>query len=146
MKSIFQVRVNMTVSCPKCGFENSEDSNYCLECGATLKMSAKKKRAEEWGEEFGRKMEKWGEDFGKQVEVSAEEFGRTIENECFGLPHGGAIIGLIIGAFIIIIGASLALDLDFDIWGRWFGTGILIIIGIIIVISAIYGLTRKKRR
>ena len=133
------------VFCSKCGSKNLDEAKFCTECGTNLALG-KVKQKEDLGEEIEKKMEKWGEDFGKQIEERADEFGRTIENECFGLPHGGAIIGLIIGAFIIIIGASLALDLDFDIWGRWFGTGILIIIGIIIVISAIYRLTRKRRR
>lgn len=73
------------------------------------------------------------------------EKSRTIEEECFGLPHGGAIIGIIVGAFIIIIGVSLGLGLDFELWGRWFGTGILVIIGLLIIASAIYGLTRRRR-
>lgn len=132
------------VFCSKCGSKNSDNAKYCNECGANLELR-KEEHKEEWGEEFGKKIEKWGEEFGKQMEERGEEFGRDIENECFGLPHRGAIIGIIIGAFIIIIGTSLALGLDFDIWGRWFGTGILIVIGLIIVISAIYGLTRKRK-
>ena len=128
--------------CPKCGHQNADSARYCSKCGAGLK----EKRTEDWGQEFGKKMEKWGEDFGKSMEQWGEEFGRTIEEECFALPHGGAIIGIIIGAFIVIIGASLALGLDFEVWGRMFGTGILILIGLIIVISAIYGLTRKRSR
>ena len=133
------------VFCSKCGSENSDDAKFCIKCGANL-TPKKEKHIEEWGEEFGKKMEKWGEDFGKRMEERGEEFGKTLENECFGLPHGGAIIGIIIGAFIIIVGASLLVGLSFEVWGRLFGTSILILIGLVIVISAIYGLTRKRRQ
>ena len=131
------------VFCSECGSENSDDAEFCVKCGEKL-ILGKEKRKEEWGEEFGKKMEKWGENFGKRMEERGEEFGKTIENECFGLPHGGAIIGIIFGAFIIIVGASLLMGLNFEVWGRLFGTGILILIGLIIVIGAIYGLTRKR--
>ena len=133
------------VYCSKCGLENVDEAKYCIKCGANL-VFKKESQQEERGEEFGKKMEKWGKDFGKQMEDFGNEFGRSVEDECFGLPNGGAVIGIIIGIFIIIIGASLALGLDFEVWGRWFGTGILILIGLIIMISAIYGLTRKRRR
>ena len=69
---------------------------------------------------------------------------RSIEGECFRLPHGGSIISMIIGAFIIVLGLGVGLGLNFDVWGRWFGTSILIIIGLLIVASAIYGLTRRR--
>jgi ribosomal protein L40E len=134
------MEICIMVFCYKCGTENPDNTAYCSRCGAELK----EKRTEERGQELGKKIEKWGDDFGKNVEQWGEDFGKTVEDECFKLPHGGAIIGIIIGAFLVIIGASLALGLDFEIWGRWFGTGILIVIGLIIVISAIYGLTRKR--
>ena len=41
------------------------------------------------------------------------------EEECFGLPHGGAIVGIIFGAYI---GVSLALGIDIgEVAGRWGG-------------------------
>jgi ribosomal protein L40E len=138
------LEINM-VYCSKCGVENPDVAKYCSKCGADLKALQTENRAREWGEEFGEKMENWGEEFGRNVEKWGEGLGKNIENECFGLPHGGAIIGIIFGAFIVIIGASLALGLDFDVWGRYFGTGILIIIGLFIVIGSIYGLSRRRR-
>ncbi|UCC33266.1 MAG: zinc-ribbon domain-containing protein, partial [Candidatus Bathyarchaeota archaeon] len=86
------------VHCTKCGTRNEEDAKYCVKCGTNLEISQEKgfeRRAEEWGEEFGRRAEEWG-----------EQFGRRVEEECFGLPHGGAIVGLIIGAIILLIGLS----------------------------------------
>jgi LPXTG-motif cell wall-anchored protein len=61
-------------------------------------------------------------------------------DECFGLPHGGAIFGLFIGAIIIIWGLSSLFDLQVEL-----GTYAILIFGILIVAGAIYGLTRKKR-
>ena len=135
--------VKFMVFCSKCGAENSDNSKYCSHCGAELNVAQKEKKAEEWGEEFGKKMEKWGEDFGKRMEERGNDFGRAF-NECFKLPIMiGAIAGIIIGAFIIIIGAALILGLEIVVWGRWFGAGILIVIGLIIAIATIYGLSRR---
>ena len=72
------------VYCTKCGTQNVEDAKFCAKCGASLEISREEgweRRVEDWGEEFGRRAEKWGEQFGKRA-----------EEECFGLPHGGAIV------------------------------------------------------
>jgi ribosomal protein L40E len=134
--------------CFKCGTKNSDDSKHCINCGTNLDPlkaeKAKKEWGEDWGKEFGRKVEKWGEEFGNRMEEKGEEFERTVKNDCIGLPHGGEIIGIIIGAFIILFGLSLAMGLDFEVWGSRLGASALIIVGLIIVIGAIYGLTRRR--
>jgi hypothetical protein len=63
---------------------------------------------------------------------------RRPRDECFGLPHGGAIFGLFIGALIILWGLSEVFGWEIEIW-----TYAIIIIGLIIVAGAIYGLTRR---
>ena len=86
------------VYCSKCDTKNEEDVKYCTKCGANLEVLREKsleRHTKEWGEEFGRRAEEWG-----------EQFGRRAEKECFGLPHGGAIVGVIIGIIIIIVGLS----------------------------------------
>ena len=60
-------------------------------------------------------------------------------DECFGLPYGGAVFGLFIGAIIILWGLSSVFG-----WQVELGTYAIIIIGILIVAGAIYGLTRKR--
>lgn len=87
-------------------------------------------RAKEWGEDFGRRAEQWGEDFGKRM-----------ENECFGLPHGGSIAGLIIGAIIIVVGLSMALGIEIRnyLWAL-----IIIAVGALIVVGTLYSLRRKS--
>lgn len=118
------------VYCIKCGAKNEEGTKYCAKCGANVEVSQEEgweRRVDEWGEEFGKRAEEWGEDFGKKV-----------ENECFGLPRGGAIFGLFIGIIIIIFGLQQIFGLDIEL-----GPFIIIIIGILILAGAIYGLSRR---
>jgi uncharacterized membrane protein YvbJ len=121
------------VYCTKCGAKNEEGVEYCVKCGANLWVSREKRferRAKELGEDFGRRAEEWG-----------EQFGRRAEKECFGLPHGGTIVGLIIGTIIILLGVSLVLEIE--IWNYLWAL-IIIVIGILIVTGTIYSLSRKS--
>ncbi len=117
------------VYCTKCGTKNEEDAKYCSKCGANLEITWEKRlerQAEDWGEEFGKRAEEWGEQFGKRV-----------EEECFGLPHGGAIIGLIIGAIIVLVGLSW---LAGENWWRYIWPLVVIFFGILIVAGTLYRL------
>ena len=123
------------VYCSYCGEKNSEDTEYCVKCGANLEGLQEKrleerfeKSIEESAEQFGKRMEKWGEDFGKRA-----------EKECFGLPSGGAIFGLFIGIIIIIVGLQQVFGWQIDI-----GPFVIIIIGLLFAAGAIYGLTRRR--
>jgi len=64
-----------------------------------------------------------------------------VENECFGLPNGGAIAALVFGAIIIILGVTLFLQANYgysiDIWPF-----ILIIFGVLILAGGLY---RRRR-
>jgi tetrahydromethanopterin S-methyltransferase subunit E len=62
------------------------------------------------------------------------------DDECFGLPHGGAIVGLIFGAIIILYGLSSVFG-----WSIDFGSWAIILFGLLIVAGAVYGLTRRNR-
>ena len=64
---------------------------------------------------------------------------RRIDNECFGLPHGGAIAGIIFGLIIILFGLGNIFGWNID-----FGVFIMIIIGVLIVAGAIYGLSSRR--
>ena len=69
------------------------------------------------------------------------------EDECFGLPHGGVIVAVIIGAIIIIAGISSLLSSVFNwkieilnsVWPLF-----VIVIGILIIAGAVYGMSRRK--
>ena len=109
------------VYCTKCGTKNEEDVKYCTKCGANLEVSREKKlerHAKEWG----------------------EQFGKRAEEECFGLPHGGAIVGLIIGVIIIIAGISWVAGINIENWWAL----IIIIFGILIVAGALYSFRRRS--
>jgi multisubunit Na+/H+ antiporter MnhE subunit len=68
-----------------------------------------------------------------------------MEKECFGLPHGGAIFGLVIGVIILIWGISTMaqhmgwMNTGFDLWYI-----VIIIFGVLLIAGAIYGMRRSK--
>jgi uncharacterized membrane protein YvbJ len=105
------------VYCTKCGTKNEDTALVCVNCGASL----------ETGTTVSRKYER-----------------RHVESECFGLPHGGAIVGIVIGVIILLWG------------GFWFAQEvgwvktvpslwpiIIIILGLLIVLGALYRLGRR---
>ena len=106
------------VYCTKCGTKNEEDAVVCVKCGASLADRPA------WRRERRRK-----------------------EQECFGLPHGGAIVGLVFGAIIILAGFIFALqewnvieEIDWDlIWPF-----IIVVFGILVLAGALYGLSRRS--
>ncbi len=106
-------------TCTKCGTKNEEEAKYCVNCGARME----------------RARERQGD--------SCFEPERRVEHECFGIPYGGAIIGIIIGLLIITSGLSMIFELDL---GKYTGAFFVIIIGLLIVIGAIYGILRRRRR
>ncbi|MCW4020570.1 MAG: zinc-ribbon domain-containing protein [Candidatus Bathyarchaeota archaeon] len=108
------------VYCTRCGTQNEEGARFCVNCGASL--YPKKRGEKEEGTCFGPK--------------------EPEKEECFGLPYGGAIVGIIFGVFIILLG--FATWLGYDIW-RLIGPSAAIVIGILIVAGAIYGLRRRSK-
>jgi ribosomal protein L40E len=104
--------VNKMVYCTKCGAKNEEDAVICVNCKEPL-MSYKSVRRER----------------------------RRKENECFGLPNGGAIAGLVIGLIIILWGVSSVLDIDF---GSYLWALIIIIFGTLMVAGALYSIGRRR--
>ena len=63
---------------------------------------------------------------------------KRVQDECFGLPRGGAIFGLFIGVIIIFVGLQQVFGWEIDI-----GPFALVIIGILFIAGAIYGLSRR---
>jgi len=105
------------VYCTKCGTKNEDTAIVCTNCGATLQT----------GTPITRRYER-----------------RRAEQECFGLPHGGAIAGIVIGViilfwgFIILAQQTGLISQTVEIWPF-----ALIILGILIVAGAIYGISRR---
>ena len=117
------------VYCTKCGTKNEEGASHCAKCGANLEVSLE--------ERFERGVEEWGEQFGKRT-----------EEECFGLPHGGIIVGAIIGIIIIIVGLSFVPGLippDVrEATEPLFWAIIIIVFGILIIAGALYQYSRRR--
>ena len=102
------------VYCTKCGTQNADDARVCSKCGASL------------------------------YAVGEREHYRRMESECFGIPRGGTIVGIAIGVIIVLWGLIAILQQsgivasDVQIWPI-----AVIIFGILIVIGALYGLSRR---
>lgn len=109
------------VYCTKCGTKNEEDAAVCVKCGASLAA------APAWRPERRRREKQ--------------------EQECFGLPHGGAIVGVIIGIIIIIVGLSTVPGLIppevRDVTEPIFWAVIIIVFGILIIAGALYQYSRR---
>ena len=104
--------VNKMVYCTKCGTKNEDDAVVCVECKEPL---------------------------GSHPPTRRER--RHKENECFGLPHGGAIGGLVLGLIIILWGVTAALGIDF---GDYLWAFIVIIFGTLMVAGALYSISRRR--
>jgi uncharacterized membrane protein YvbJ len=99
------------VYCTNCGTKNDDNATECVKCHQPLTNAQPMKH-----------------------------YRRRREDECFGLPHGGAIVGLIIGIIIILWGVSSFVDIDF---GSYFWPIIIVIFGILIVAGALYKFGRR---
>jgi uncharacterized membrane protein YvbJ len=102
------------VYCTKCGTQNADDARVCSKCGASL------------------------------YAVGEREHYRRMESECFGIPHGGAVVGIAIGVIIVLWGLVAilqqagAIPSGVQVWPI-----VVIIFGILIVVGALYGLSRR---
>jgi uncharacterized membrane protein YvbJ len=106
------------VYCSKCGTKNEDTATYCVKCGMSLQTGTTESRRYE---------------------------RRRMESECFGLPHGGAIVGIVIGVMILLWGlVTLAQQQGWitstpNLWWLF-----IIIIGILIIAGGVYRTTRRR--
>lgn len=102
------------VYCVKCGTKNPDDAEICTNCGAKLHAT--------------------GED----------RHYKRMENECFGIPRGGSIVGLAIGLIILLAGVIWFLQQaeiipkSVEVWPF-----AIIIFGTLMVVGAVFALRRK---
>jgi hypothetical protein len=68
-----------------------------------------------------------------------------MEGECFGLPNGGMIAGLVFGIIIIILGLGLFLEASGYVSNFWniFWPFIIIIFGLLVIAGALFGRRRR---
>jgi len=89
-----------------------------------------------------------GEKVGKtcrRIRKTCRRMGRTIWKACgrrmFRTSPRGAIVGLIIGIIIILVGLSQLPGIDF---GKYIWPLIIIVFGILILAGALYGYSRRS--
>jgi len=110
------------VYCTKCGTKNTDDAAICVNCGTSLGQT---------GREYSRESSCFG------------PRERRTQDECFGLPYGGAIASVIIGIFLIIIGLAIYYKIDI---GSLIGPIVIIIIGILVIVGTLYGYRHTGKR
>ncbi len=103
---------------------------YCPKCGASLKAEKVVKGAYEKHEKHE-----------KQEKHEKEEKGEKHEKSETGLFW--ALIG---GLILVVLGAMSLITTFFRLPDPWRGALFLVIVGILIVIFAIYGVVRVSRR
>jgi hypothetical protein len=98
---------------------NDDTAQFCVKCGASLRTGTYESRHYE---------------------------RRRAESECFGLPHGGAIVGLVIGVIILLWGFfALAQQTGLihasppDIW-----IIVVVVVGILLIAGGIYQMNRSR--
>jgi uncharacterized membrane protein YvbJ len=109
------------VYCSKCGTQNPDNATICSNCGAHLYT------------------------VGQQYPGSEREHYRRVEGECFGLPNGGMIVSMVVGVIIILIGIGVFLQVTYGITVNFWPL-VLVIIGVLIVLGALYGRRRYTAR
>ena len=109
------------VYCTKCGTKNEENVKSCINCNESLMITQTAR--------------------GNRKRKEDNCFGSQKENDCFGLPHGGAIGGILIGLIIVLWGLSSFLDISF---GSYMWPIIIIIFGTLMVIGALYSMNRRR--
>jgi hypothetical protein len=109
----------MSKSCDACGYLNDDDAAFCARCGGSLKASKDTPPPED------------------------DCFGE--EDDCFDSSYGGAICGLLIGLLIIVWAVSQFIPgLSALLWTYWWPIGLLIV-GLLIIASALFAITRQRR-
>ncbi|MCW4014926.1 MAG: zinc ribbon domain-containing protein [Candidatus Bathyarchaeota archaeon] len=99
------------VYCTKCGTKNDDNATVCTNCKEPLATTQTVRRER-----------------------------RRKENECFGLPHGGSIAGLVLGLIIVLWGISSIFDIPF---GSYLWALVIVIFGTLMVAGALYSMSRK---
>jgi uncharacterized membrane protein YvbJ len=119
------------VYCTKCGTKNPDDAKNCTQCGAPLYAVGETERRRIGDECAGRR--------------AAGEPYRRMEYECFGIPIGGAVVGIAIGVIILLAGVIWLMQQAGIVSSNISAWPIAaIIFGILIVIGALYGLSRRR--
>lgn len=104
------------VYCSKCGHKNLDDAKNCAQCGAPL------------------------------YPPPPDEYRayRRHEEECFGIPRGSNVVTLFFGFIVLLMGLSMLLAEVYKISIPWWPV-VIITFGLLIVVGALYQLSRRYR-
>jgi hypothetical protein len=108
------------VYCHKCGTKNEDDAEFCSKCGSSLKED---------------------DNYSERRHRHSRNDGYPPRSECFGLPHGGLIVGILVGTLLILFGISSIYG--FAIW-QFIWPIIIVIVGILIIAGALYNYTHRQ--
>ena len=121
--------------CPKCGSKISEDMTFCSKCGAALKA------AQTATEPMQRTVVYRNEKSEKDEKQEKGEKTEKHEKKVYGFI--GPLIG---GLILILIGLTAYLELTDMFDRKMLGALVFIVIGVAIIIGAIYGATSARKR
>jgi hypothetical protein len=121
--------------CPKCGAKLEEDVSFCPKCGAPVKMAQTTAETRPEAYRRGEKSEK---------SEKAEKHEKAEKGEKHELGFLGPLIG---GLILIFLGAAAFIGMEYPHYNwRWIWAFFLLLIGLIIIIAAIYGAVVLARR
>lgn len=117
--------------CPKCGSEVSEEMSFCPKCGAALKIQPPPPPAGTRPTRYRR-----NEKSEKDEKHEKDEKGEKGEK---GEKQGYGFLGPLIGGLILVfLGVSFWLELTGLLSARYMWSFFLLLIGIVIIIAALY--------
>jgi uncharacterized membrane protein YvbJ len=120
--------------CPKCGNEITEEMAFCPKCGAAL-------RAEQVTVET--RTRKYHRDEKAEKEEKGEKSEKAEKHEKRGYSFLGPLIG---GLVLIFIGLVSYLEINNMIDSRMVWAFFFVVIGVIIIVGALYGSLMVSRR
>ncbi|HKZ94323.1 MAG TPA: zinc ribbon domain-containing protein [Candidatus Bathyarchaeia archaeon] len=133
------------LSCPKCGSKVREDMNFCPKCGSSLKVeqavapvpAAPQPLAAPIRVEKQEKREK---------EEKGERQGRMEKEERYEKREYAFVGPLIGGSVLVLLGLAFYLMLTSAIPWEALGAIFFVIVGIIVIVGAVYAATMAARR
>jgi len=126
--------------CPKCGTKVSEEMGFCPKCGAALKVEQPPAEAAPPAPYRAEKAEKHEK---REKEEKGEKREKTEKHEKREAGYIGSLIG---GLILILVGLFSWLALMGSINWPAAGAFLVIIIGIIIIVGAVYAAMMATRR
>ena len=128
-------------NCPKCGADVEDGMAFCPKCGAALKPAEEA----DWRQEMRQKRREWREQRRKwREERRAARRGEKSEKT---EKHEHPVIGtLIAGSILILLGVLVYFTSTATLTSELAGAYFFIIVGIIILVLAVYAALLAARR